>query len=242
MYDAVVLDNDGVLVGLSGPDLLAEAIERTYRAVGVPSPSDADRAALGLGTSPERVRRACERHGLDPAAVWARRDRTVSELERAAIRSGEKPLYDDIDALSALSVPLGVASNNVRATVACVLDRAGLADRVGAVRARRPRLESLERRKPDPYLVRRALADLGVEPRRALFVGDSASDVVAADRAGADAALLVRPGRDPPDDLPTTPEHTVASLADLPSLVAGDTEGARPPAEGDGGAGGAGGR
>lgn len=219
MYDAVVLDSDGVLVGLSDPDLLAAAVERTYRAVGVAEPSEADRAALGLGTSPERVRRACERHDLDPEAVWARRDRTISALERAAIRSGEKPLYDDLDALSALSVPLGVASNNVRATVDCVLDRAGLADRVGSVRARRPRLDSLARRKPDPFLLRGALADLGAET--ALFVGDSASDVAAARRAGVDAVLLARPGRDPPDDASVTPDYTLTSLADLPPLVAG---------------------
>lgn len=218
MYDAVVLDSDGVLVGLSGPDLLSRAVDLTYRAVGVEAPSEADRAALGLGTTRDRVRAACERHGLDPAVVWARRDRTISALERAAIRTGEKPLYDDVEALSALDCPLGVASNNVHATVDCVLDRAGLTDRVGAVRARRPRLDSLARRKPDPHLLDRALADLGVDAGRALFVGDSASDVAAAERAGADAALLARPDRDPTVDV--APDHTVESLSALPALVA----------------------
>lgn len=218
MYDAVVFDSDGVLVGLSGPELLSEAIERTYGAFGVADPSEADRAALGLGTSPERVRAACERHGLDPEAVWARRDRTISDLERAAIRAGDKPLYGDVDALSALSLPVGVASNNVRATVACVLDQGGLTDRVGSIQARRPRLDSLARRKPDPYLLRRALDDLGAET--ALFVGDSGSDVAAAARAGVDAALLARPDREPVEtDASVAPEYTITTLADLPPVV-----------------------
>lgn len=224
MYDAVVLDSDGVLVGLSGPDLLSEAIERTYRTFGVTEPSEADRVALGLGTTPERVRAACDRHGLDPEAVWTRRDRTISALEREAIRAGDKPLYGDVDALSALSTPLGVASNNVHATVACVLEQGGLTDRVGAIQARRPRLDSLTRRKPDPYLLRRALADLGAET--ALFVGDSESDVAAAERAGIDAALLVRSDREPVDaDASVAPEYTITTLTDLPSLVAGDRSG-----------------
>jgi HAD superfamily hydrolase (TIGR01549 family) len=217
MYDAVVVDSDGVLVGLSGSDLLSGAIERTYRSVGVDAPSEADRAALGLGTTPERVRAACERHGVDPETVWERRDRTISEMERAAIRRGEKRVFEDVEALSALDAPLGVASNNVHATVNCVLDRSGLAPRVGSVQARRPRLDSLARRKPDPHLLDRALADLGAET--ALFVGDSASDVTAAKRAGVDAALLARPGRTDAERDGVDPEHTIGSLAALPELV-----------------------
>ncbi|MFB6304729.1 MAG: HAD family hydrolase [Haloferacaceae archaeon] len=219
MYDAVVLDSDGVLVGLTDRGVVETAIERTYRSFGV-TPSEADRAALDIGTTPERVRAACDRHGLDPDAVWERRDRTISELEREAIRTGEKPLYDDVRALDALDHPLGVASNNVRPTVEFVLDRHGLTDRVGAVHARSPSLDSLARRKPDPHLVRSALADLEVD--RALFVGDSASDVRAAERAGVDAALLARPDHgdaavaDGPD-----PDHTIGSLAALPDLVSG---------------------
>lgn len=218
MYDAVVLDSDGVLCGLSDPDLLSTAIERTYRSFGVTAPSDRDRDALGIGTSAELVDAACDRHGLDRAAVWTRRDRTISELEREAIRTGEKRLYADVATLSALDCPVGVASNNVRATVEYVVDRHDLTDVVGSVRARRPRIESLARRKPDPHLLRGALDDLGVET--ALFVGDSASDVRAARRAGIDAALLDRPDRDPRTDAGgTSPEHVIGSLSELPALL-----------------------
>jgi HAD superfamily hydrolase (TIGR01509 family) len=218
VYDAVVLDSDGVLVGLSGRATLARAVDRTYRAFGV-TPDDDDRAALWVGTDPADVRRAAARHGLDPEAVWTTRDRTVSRVERAAIRAGEKPLHDDAAALRSLSVPLGVASNNLRTTVETVLDGHDLRDRVGSVQAREPRLSSLGDRKPDPALLTRALADLGVDPDRALFVGDGASDVEAAARAGADAALLVRPGHDPVEG--AEPTHTITTLAALPGIVEG---------------------
>ena len=218
MYDAVVLDSDGVLVGLSGRATLARAVDRTYRAFGV-TPDEADRAALWVGTDPGDVRRAAARHGLDAETVWATRDRTVSRVERAAIRAGEKPLHDDAAALSRLSLPLGVASNNLRTTVEAVLDGHGLRDRVASVQAREPRLASLADRKPDPALLTRALADLGVAPDRALFVGDGASDVEAAVRAGVDAALLARPDHDPVEDV--DPTHTITTLADLPDVVEG---------------------
>jgi HAD superfamily hydrolase (TIGR01549 family) len=215
-YDAVVLDNDGVLVGLSGARTLGRAIDRTYRSFGVETPTEADREALWVGTSEERVRRAAARHGVDPAALWRRRDRTVSAVERAAIRAGDKSLHADAAALADLDRPLGVVSNNVHQTVVYVVRRLGLADHVGSIRARPPSLDSLRHRKPNPHYLRRTLADLGVED--ALFVGDSPSDLEAASRAGVDGAFLRRPeheGR--PDEC--TPTHTIESLADLAALV-----------------------
>jgi phosphoglycolate phosphatase-like HAD superfamily hydrolase len=50
-------------------------------------------------------------------------------------------------------------------------------------------------------------------------VGDGASDVVAAARAGPDAALLVRPGHDPVEG--AEPTHTITTLAALPGIVEG---------------------
>lgn len=211
-----MLDSDGVLVGLSGRATLADAVDRTYRSFGV-DPDDDDRAALWVGTEPERVRAAAARHGLDPEALWAARDRTVGAAERAAIAAGEKPLHDDVAALDRVAVPLAVASNNLRATVETVLERGGLTDRVTSVRAREPTLASLADRKPSPAMLEGALADLGVAPERALFVGDGAGDVEAAARAGVDAALLVRPGHDPVEGV--DPARTLSTLADLPALL-----------------------
>ncbi len=218
MYDAVVLDSDGVLVGLSGREMLAAAIDRTYRSFGI-RPDENDRAALWVGTDPESVYAAADRRGLDPETVWTRRDQTVSRIEQAAIRAGEKPLHSDVAALNRVDAPLAVASNNLQTTVEVVLEGHGLRDRVTSVRARKPRLASLADRKPAPTLLTDALSDLGVPPDRALFVGDGATDVEAAARAGVDAALLARPDHDPVEGV--EPRHTIGSLADLPDVVQG---------------------
>lgn len=220
MYDAVILDSDGVLVGRSGPETLAAAVDRTYRTFGI-EPSDADREALWVGTDPDRVRAAAARHDLDPGTLWTRRDHTVSRVERAAIRAGEKPLHGDAAALDRLDAPLGVASNNLHSTVACVLGGHGLTDRVESIQARDPSLASLVERKPSPVMLERALADLGVDPDhdRALFVGDGASDAEAAARAGVDAALLARPEHGRVEGV--DPAHVVRSLEALPAVVEG---------------------
>ena len=53
--------------------------------------------------------------------------------------------------------------------------------------------------KPDPRIYLACCAELGVEPRDAVFVGDGANDELGgANRAGMRAVLIHRPGEDPP--------------------------------------------
>jgi putative hydrolase of the HAD superfamily len=86
--------------------------------------------------------------------------------------------------------------------------------------------------KPAPEPFRRALADLGVAPDRAVHVGDSlATDVAGAARAGLSAIRLrAGDGDDPPsgpDPNPDPETHrpalTVDSLSRLERLFAGGT-------------------
>jgi putative hydrolase of the HAD superfamily len=73
--------------------------------------------------------------------------------------------------------------------------------------------------KPDPGLIRAALAIAGAEPGDALHVGDSVEhDVAAARAAGVDVALVVRAGAPAPGPVPPG-VRTVRSLAEL--LTAG---------------------
>jgi phosphoglycolate phosphatase-like HAD superfamily hydrolase len=87
-------------------------------------------------------------------------------------------------------VPCGVVSNNQRRIVASVLAAHGLQDLFGTIRARDPTLDSLDRKKPAPTYLEAAMADLDIE--RPLYVGDSETDVLAANRAGVDTAFLRR--------------------------------------------------
>ena len=73
--------------------------------------------------------------------------------------------------------------------------------------------DGCECRKPAPGLLKRACADLGVDPSRAVMVGDIGADVAAADAAGVSAVLV-----------PTT--ATRAEEVAAATRVAGDLGGA----------------
>ena len=185
MYDALLFDNDGVLVGRTPADLLRGATYRAFDAVGVPDPDPDHVEALLFGVTPETVREVAAAHEVDPAALWAARDRAASEAQIRAARAGRKTPYDDVAALRALDPPLGmgVVSRNQQATVDFLLDHFGLGARFDAAYGREPTVESLTRAKPAPHHVRRALADLAAGaasdgepgPDRGRF-GDSAPD------------------------------------------------------------------
>lgn len=83
---------------------------------------------------------------------------------------------------SALGVGLAITTNNAPRAVSEYLATRGLLDCFAPHiygRTRDPELL-----KPDPYCLNRALSAMGVAPARALMVGDSASDLTAARRAG----------------------------------------------------------
>lgn len=77
-------------------------------------------------------------------------------------------------------------------------------------------VESLRRKKPEPYYLDRALDELGAET--ALYVGDSEHDVVAAHEAGIEAAFLRRE-HNATASLSVTPEYELAGLGALPTIV-----------------------
>jgi len=80
-------------------------------------------------------------------------------------------------------VPVGVVSTQLRGRLpARALDVHDLADHVDVVIGR----DSVGTFKPDPEPLLAAVEELGSEPSRALFVGDSASDRTTAERAGTD--------------------------------------------------------
>lgn len=215
-YAAVVFDNDGVLVAPTERDLLRRAAARTFAAFGVDPPSDGPAAAADGDL--DRIRRACERRGLDPAAFWAACEARAAGAQRAALAAGEKPLYGDVAALRDLDRPMGLVSNNQHATIEAILDRFALDDLFAAAYGREPSLRGLRRKKPATYYLDRALSELGVAPEDALFVGDSNDDLRAAAAAGVDAAFVRREHRTG-YDLVAEPTHVVESLHDVVALV-----------------------
>jgi HAD superfamily hydrolase (TIGR01549 family) len=215
-YDAVILDNDGVLTALTDWTVMERAVQDAFRDVGVVDPDPQDVENLVFGVTPEILETVAGRYGLSPRTLWYRRDLRSSLVQEREIRAGRKPLYPDVEALSRIDRPLGIVSSNQSRTVETILDQYDLHGRFESVYGREMHPDSLARKKPDPHYLDLAIADLGAT--NPLFVGDSESDVQAAAAAGVDSVFLRRDHR-AETDLAVPPTYEIESLADLPGIV-----------------------
>lgn len=213
-YEAVIFDNDGVLVELTDEGVLRDAIRATFDEFSV-DPADEDVEAM-LGVTVDDLEEVCTRYDLVPEDFWFARDMNASEAQRREISEGRKELYDDVATLLDLDRRLGIVSNNQQRTVDFVLEYYELADLFDPVYGREPTIEGIERKKPASYYLERAVADLGTE--RVLYVGDSAVDVLAASEVGIDCAFLRRDHRFG-YDLPARPTYELDGLSDLPAVL-----------------------
>ncbi|MFB6296725.1 MAG: HAD family hydrolase [Halobacteriales archaeon] len=226
MYDAIVFDNDGILTEITDEDVFRRAIRDAFDAFGVADPRAGHVEAL-LGVSESDIFRVCEAHGIDPEPFWRRRDDEAARRQKAAIRRGEKPLYPDAEAALDVGVDVGVVSNNQQETVRYILDWFGLEHLVDTYYGREHSVAGVRRKKPGTYYIERALDDLDAE--KALYVGDSEKDVVAAQAAGIDSAFVRRPHR-ADVDLDPVPTYEVPDLRELREVL--EADGKVPPTEG----------
>ncbi len=185
-YEAVIFDNDGVLVEPTETEVLVEAVIESFRAFGVEVERSLAQKTVDRDAVPTEIARD---HGLDPEAFWHYRELRASLAQQTHVREGGKPVYDDVAALDRLDVPLGLVSNNQHATIEFLLAHYDLTQ-FEISYGRRPTLAGAAKRKPEPDYIQQVLTDLGAE--EALYVGDSEKDIVAAHRAGIDSAFLRR--------------------------------------------------
>ncbi|NHN40400.1 HAD family hydrolase [Halorubellus sp. JP-L1] len=194
-YDTVVFDNDGVLVGRTSFDVLRDATEETFGLFDVTDPDPDHVDDMTIGATPEQVGVVCEHYDIDPDIFWRTRDRRLSLAQQEEARAGRKTFYDDLHVLQDLEVEMGIVSSNQQETVDFLLDHFDVPVEFGAAYGREATIESLDRRKPNPHYLERALADLEADADSALFIGDNESDITAAERAGMDSAFIRRPHR-----------------------------------------------
>lgn len=208
-YDAILFDNDGVLVEPTDRSVLVDAVVDAFWHFGVDIDHGLARQTVVEDHVPTDLARA---HGIDPEAFWHHRELTASAAQREHVLDGGKAVYDDVAALARLDAPLGVVSNNQHATVAFLLSYHDL-DLFEVAHGRQPTLDGAAKRKPQPGYLQAAMTALGASD--ALYVGDRETDVVAARRAGLDSVLLRR--AHVPDDSPSV--DPTAELSDLLALV-----------------------
>lgn len=216
-YDSLLLDFDGVLVTvLDRERRLAACWDAVVGGFSTNIALDRETVTtLSHSVSPDRVQSMSYQLDVAPETLWQLRDDLLERVLTDAAAKGRKRPYPDVAALAKLDVPLGIASNNQRRIVEYILDEYEFREQFETVHAREPRLESLQHKKPEPTLLERAHED--IEGSNPLYVGDKQKDIIAANRAGMDAAF-VRRDHNSDRALNPVPTHEITSLDDLVPL------------------------
>lgn len=220
-YDGLLLDHDGVICTLADIETRQSVFREQLRreldgTIDVGDTLEEVAETLAARADLADVRSMAARLDLDPATLWRHRDDSINRGLRTAIQRGEKAPYDDVEYLDAVRRPLGIASNNQTRVIEFALDHYGLGDRFDAVRARSPDIDALQYKKPAPTLLERAMSDMDVS--NPLYVGDSESDILAAERAGLDVAL-VRRDHNATRAFEATPTYDVTGLETVLELL-----------------------
>lgn len=178
-YELLIFDWDGTIMDSTG--LIARCIQDACRELGLQVPSDADaRWVIGLGANASvkfvAPTLAPERH-----AEFAGRYRG-----HYLAREHEAPLFAGIPALLAelrtRGRRLAVATGKSRRGLDRALEATGLATHFEASRCADEGFA-----KPHPGMLLALLEATGVEPGRALMIGDTTHDLELAANAGVDA-------------------------------------------------------
>jgi len=209
---ALVFDLDGTLV--DSADDIAEAVNRTLDELSLPRVSEATvRNWIGEG-----VRRL-----VSTALAHAGSERSLDEVMPTFMRHyrdcllRSPRLYDGVtealQQLQAHGLPMAICTNKPSALVPPLLDHLGIAGYFAHIVGG----DTLPQRKPDAEPLLHAAHLLGQAPAQCLMVGDSATDLGAANAAGM-PIVLVRYGY--PRDLDLESADAVAVIDDLRQLVA----------------------
>lgn len=195
-YDALLLDFDGVVVNVLPDDRRLPAFrERIAEELSARHTTALDGAeetveTLAHSVTPTQLTHLSAQTGIPEGELWQARDDAIADVLDQAARAGHKTPFADAPALTTVTEPIGIVSNNQQRVVESISDHFDLTEQFGAIRARDPRPESLANKKPEPTFLEETIRDLGVE--NPLFVGDKETDIRAGKRAGVDTALLRR--------------------------------------------------
>jgi phosphoglycolate phosphatase len=222
VLQAVLFDLDGTLLDTAGA--ISAALNQALAEQHLGALSSAQvRAMIGRG-GPILIARALEQlgHAMEEADQSALLQRYFLHYER--IESGTEDsarvyagVRECLEALHRLGLRLAVVTNKQRQLSLALLQRLGLSEWIRAVIGG----DTCERRKPDPQPLQLACESLQVDAARALMVGDSINDVLAARAAGLPVVCVpygYNEGADP-RQLPC--DAFVETLAELPSLLTG---------------------
>jgi pyrophosphatase PpaX len=207
---ALLFDLDGTL--LDSIELLLDCMQYAFAGrLVVPSRAE---WTEGIGTPLRQQMREWRvaEHELEPVVARYRAHQDAHLERMTSLFPGA---LEVLQWARTAGVPTGVVTSKGRGMTTRSLRHVGLADAFDVIVT----ADDTPRHKPDPLPVQHALQQLGVPPRRALFVGDSTHDMHAGRRAGTytGAALWGPFSRAALE--PTTPTHWLTTLHDVPDAV-----------------------
>jgi phosphoglycolate phosphatase len=218
---AVVFDLDGTLVD-SAPDI-ADALNDARATIGgKPFPVEKVHEFIG-GGSAVTIRRALVADGiaLAPVQETALLEHFIVVYSR--ISAEGRGLYDGahdlLAGLKANGSALGLCTNKPEPVTRIAVDALRITPYFGSIVGARDDLP----KKPDPAMLRLVLDQLGVLPRDAVMIGDSAADVGVARALGVPVLVSA-------NGYTKTPPHQLGAdavferLADIPRLIGGLTQ------------------
>lgn len=216
-FDAILFDCDGVLV--DSEPLVNRLIWQMLNELGIDiSLEDSTKRFLGKAIREELDAIAAMRGAPLPpnwlSTFHARRN-ALLEAEVQAVPH----VADAIEALSALGLPMAVASGADRMKVELQLNRTGLIRRFQPTDARIFSATEVEHSKPAPDVYLLAARRLGVAPSRCVVIEDSPTGVTAGHTAG--MTVLAYAGRNAPGPLIAAgATRTFTDMRHLPALLA----------------------
>lgn len=184
---AVLFDLDGTILD-TAPDL-AHCANAMLGEIGrAPLPVAQIRDYIGKGVQNLVTRSLEASGGADaPAAAHALEVFERLYLEGLAVRTKPYPgVIEGLEALARAGIPMGCVTNKAGRFTMPLLERTGLLRYMGVVVSG----DTVANKKPHPEPMLHAAGKLGVEPARALMVGDSRNDVDAARAAGCPVVVV----------------------------------------------------
>jgi HAD superfamily hydrolase (TIGR01509 family) len=210
--EAAIFDWDGTLMD-SKAALLASYHEATTEVLGEPFPVD-----------PADVEQIVQLRAKESFSIIAKGDeelfeRVADAFHRAYRANAEttQPFPGTLETLrelKGLGVKIGIATSKARARMDLEGERTGINALVDAAVTG----DDVTHAKPDPEAVAEAIKALGVEPGRALYVGDGPNDIIAGRGAGA-VVVGVTFGFHPDEMRAERPDHVIDEPAQLLDLV-----------------------
>jgi phosphoglycolate phosphatase len=213
----IVFDLDGTLID-TAPDLI-DTLNVVFEREGLPPVAyDTARNLIGGGAK-AMILRGVQLEGrvLAPGRLEELfADFIAHYTDHIADRSRPFPgLIEALDDLTARGARLAVCTNKLEGLSLLLLQQLKLADRFETICGQ----DTFGIQKPDPEVLRRTIAAAGGDPRRAIMVGDSATDIRTARAAGIPVVAVDFGYSDKPV-AEYGPDRLISHFADLPGSIA----------------------